>query len=132
MISTKHLSLKKDTSRRRKEDYRKIQRQIMNDWIFIVEAMKSGDPQALNIIQQKKELENEIQLCKEQLAELPKGFDQRRDVLKSKIDLFTKLEKALLYEYRPDSKRAMLYLKDLYKQKTGIGSCNRKTENSNK
>jgi len=117
MKSTKHLSLKKETSRRRKEISRKIQLQITNDWIFIVDAMKSGDPQAVKIIQQKKELENEVQSCKEQISELPKGFDKRRSVLKSQIDLFTKLEKALLYEYRPDLKKARLFLTNLYKQK---------------
>jgi len=60
MKSAKHLSLKKETSRRKKEISRRIQLQIMNDWIFIVEAMKSGDHQAAKIIMQKRELENEI------------------------------------------------------------------------
>ena len=120
MKLTTHRPLKNETSRRKKEISRRIQLQIMNDWIFIIEAAKSGDHQAGKLIMQKRELENEIQFCREELSEIPRGPDLRKSLLKSRIDLFTKLEKALLYEYRPDLKRARLYLANLYKQKPGI------------
>lgn len=110
------MSVNRNKTRRSKEISRMRLIRLMNDWMFIAEAASSGDDQAVKILKQRREHGNEIQLCGEELSEIPRVCPERRRILKNRVDLLEKLEKALLYEYRPDLQRARRYLTNLYKQ----------------
>ena len=110
------MTVNRNKTRRSKEISRMRLVRLANDWMFIAEAAKRGDDQAIKILKQKFQIGDEIQLCGEELSEIPRVCPERRRILKDRIDLLEKLQKALLYEYRPDLKRARRYLANLYKR----------------